>query len=77
MIVLYIETGHRKLIERNNKETNCIKNSCYTIIKINRTRFDYKLVCNQFVTTHYVAVYKTINVYYLKKSHDSLNRSCD
>ena len=37
----------------------------------------YKLVCNSFVITHYVATYETIYMYYLKKSHDSLNRSCD
>ena len=43
----------------------------------NKTRFDYKPVCSQFAITHYVAVYKTIHMYYLKKSHDSLNRSCD
>ena len=30
-----------------------------------------------FSTTHYVAAYKTIHMYYLRKSHDSLNRSCD
>ena len=42
-----------------------------------RTRFDYKSVCSWFATTHYVAPYKTIYMYYLKKSHDSLNRSCD
>ena len=30
------------------------------------------LATNQFVTTHYVAAYKTIHIYYLKKSHDSL-----
>ena len=33
--------------------------------------FDYKPVCNPFATTHYVAAYKTIHMYYLKKSHDS------
>ena len=75
MIVLYIDTGQRKLIKRNNKETNWIKNRRCTII--NRTRFGYKLVCSQFVTIHYVAAYKTIHMYYLKKSHDSLNRSCN
>ena len=42
-----------------------------------RIRFGYKFVCSQFTTTHYVTVYKTINMYYLKKSHNSLNRSCD
>ncbi len=41
------------------------------------TWFDYKPVCSQFATTHYVAAYKTIYMYYLKKSHDSLNRSYD
>ena len=41
------------------------------------TKFDYKPICNQFTTTHYVIDYKTIHMYYLKKSHDSLNRSCD
>jgi hypothetical protein len=33
------------------------------------------LVCSQFATTYYVTAYKTIHMYYLKKSHDSLNRS--
>ena len=42
-----------------------------------RTRFDYKPICSQFATTHYVTVYKTIYMYYLKKSHDSLNRLYD
>ena len=41
------------------------------------TRFSYKPVCNPFAITHYVAAYKTIYMYYLKKSHDLLNRSCD
>jgi hypothetical protein len=48
-----------------------------TSTKNKRTRFGYKRVCNQFVTTYYVAAYKTIHMYYLKKSHDLLNRSCD
>ena len=42
-----------------------------------RTRFGYKSVCSRFIITHYVTAYKTIHIYYLKKSHDSLNRSCD
>ena len=42
-----------------------------------RTGFGYKLVCSQFATTHYVAAYNIIYMYYLKKSHDPLNRSCD
>ena len=41
------------------------------------TRFDYKPVCNPFAITHYVVIYKTIHMYYLKKSHDLLNKSCD
>jgi hypothetical protein len=40
-----------------------------------RTRFDYKSVCNRFATTHYVTAYKTIHMYYLKKSHDSLRNN--
>ena len=48
----------------------------YWTIK-SRTRFGYKLVSSPFVTTPYIAVYKIIQIYYLKKSHDSLNRSCD
>ena len=40
------------------------------------------LAINQFVVrllaiTHYVAAYKTVKIYYLKKSHDLLNRSYD
>ena len=42
-----------------------------------KTRFGYKLVRCQFATTHYMAAYKTIDIYYLKKPYDSLNRSCD
>ena len=34
-------------------------------------------VCSPFATNHYVAAYKIMHMYYLKKSHDSLNRSCD
>jgi hypothetical protein len=41
------------------------------------TRFGYKLVYSLFATTHDVAAYKAIHMYYLKKSHDSLNKSCD
>ena len=40
-------------------------------------RFGYKPICSPFVTIHCMAAYKTIHMYYLKKSHDSLNRSCD
>ena len=29
-----------------------------------RTQFGYKLICNNLVTTHYVATYKTIYVYF-------------
>jgi hypothetical protein len=42
-----------------------------------RTRFGYKLICSLFVTTHYVRAYKTIHMYYLKKSHNSLNLCLD
>ena len=47
--------------------------TCILIKIIKRTRF----VCSPFATTHYVTAYKTIHIYYLKKSHDSLNRSYD
>ena len=40
-------------------------------------RYRTWFVCSQFATTHYVTGYKTIHMYYLKKSHDSLNRPCD
>jgi hypothetical protein len=30
------------------------------------------LATNRFAITHYVVAYKTIHMYYLKKSHDSL-----
>ncbi len=40
-------------------------------------KVDYKPVCNPFATTYYMTDYKTIYMYYLKKSHDSLNRSYD
>ena len=40
-----------------------------------RTRFSYKPVYSLFVITHYVTAYKTIYMYYLKKSHDLLNGS--
>ena len=45
--------------------------------------FGYGLAINQFVvsllhlTTWQTGTYKTIHMYYLKKSHDSLNSSCD
>ena len=39
--------------------------------------FRIRFVCSQFAITHHVTAYKTIHIYYLKKSHDSLNRSCD
>ena len=54
--------------ERENKQI---------VTQLKWTEFDYKLVCNQFVATYYVAAYKTIHMYYLKKSHDLLNESCD
>ena len=38
------------------------------------TKFGYKPVCSQFATTYYVAASKIIHMYYLKKSHDLLNR---
>ena len=41
------------------------------------TKFGYKLVCSQFVTTHYVVIHKIIYMYYLNKLYDSLNWSCD
>ncbi len=40
-----------------------------------RIRFGYKPVCNQFITIYYVTAYKTIYVYYFKKSHNLLNKS--
>ena len=39
-------------------------------------RFDYKSICIQFATTHYVIAYKTIHMYDLKKLHGSLNKLC-
>ena len=51
-------------------------NKFYKVIKI-RIRFGYKPVCSRFVTTYYVTAYKTIYMYYLKKSHDTLNMSHD
>jgi hypothetical protein len=48
-----------------------------TTLFIIKTWFSYKQVYSQFATTHYVVAYKTIHMYYLKMSHDSLNRSCD
>ena len=44
----------------------------YNFIK---TEFDYKPICNQLA--FYVATHKIIYMYYLNKSHDLLNRSCD
>jgi hypothetical protein len=44
-----------------------------TTLFILKIWFGYK----QFATTHYVVAYKTIHMYYLKISHDSLNKSCD
>ena len=35
------------------------------------------IYCSWFATIYYVVAYKTINMYYLKKSHDLLNRSRD
>ena len=31
---------------------------------------------DEFSPIHYVAINKTIYIYYLNKSHDSLNKSC-
>ena len=36
-----------------------------------------KIWLQTFATTHYVTTYKTIHMYYLKKSNDSLNKPCD
>jgi hypothetical protein len=36
-----------------------------------------KLVWRNFLLTYYMVTHKTVNVYYLNKSHDSLNNSCD
>ena len=46
-----------------------------------RTEFGYKLVCNQFATTHYVATNQIIHVYfshmtYLMSHLISLNNIC-
>ena len=35
------------------------------------------LVCSQLSTAHYMTSHKTIYMYYLNKSHDLLNRSCN
>ena len=59
------------------KKKKKIKQATHFVTKKKKTRFGYKLVRCQFTTTHYVAAYKTIDIYYLKKSYDSLNRSCD
>jgi hypothetical protein len=50
---------------------------CCAILTFLWTKFGYKSVCSPFATTHYVTTWKTIHMYYLKKSHDSLNMSCD
>ena len=52
-------------IDKNNKST------------LAGIEFDYKSVCSQFATTHYVATHKIVHMYYLNKSHDLFNRSCD
>ena len=56
---------------------DALKSYMYNGKYIYMTRFDYKLVCSPFATTHYIAAYKTIYMYYLKKLHNSLNKSCD
>ncbi len=42
-----------------------------------RTESSYKPVYNNFATTNYIATHKIIHMYYLNKSYDSLNMSCD
>ena len=42
-----------------------------------RILFSYKPFCNLEVQVNYVTTYKIIHIYYLNKSHDSLNKSCD
>jgi hypothetical protein len=46
------------------------------------TEFDYKLVCNQFIITHYILINKIIYVYfshmtYLMSHITSLNNICE
>ena len=46
-----------------------------------KTEFGYKLVCSELTTTHYVAAYKIIHVYfshmiYLMSHVTSLNNTC-
>ncbi len=59
-----------------NKCMWCVLNRIFSSKK-KRARFDYKQIYNSFATIHYMTVYKTIHIYYLNKSHDLLNRSCD
>ena len=49
----------------------------YKLVCKSKIMFGYKLVCSMFTTIHYVAAYKTVHMYYLKKSHDLLNKLCD
>ena len=42
-----------------------------------RVEFGYKLLCSHFATIHYMTTHKTIYMYYLNKSYDTLNMSCD
>ena len=39
--------------------------------------FTYFVEGQGLATIYYMAAYKTIHIYYLKKSHDLLNRSCN
>ena len=43
-----------------------------TTYNVLRIKFGCVLICNHFVTIHYVLTYKTIYMYYLIKSHDSI-----
>ncbi len=61
----------------NNMQLRQFFENIVTGVLLKIIRFGYKPICSSFATTYYVTTYKTIHMYYLKKSHDSLNRSCN
>ena len=56
-------------------QSACEKASIY--IKGQSLAIKDKPVCSHFPTIHYMSAYKTIHMYYLKNSHNLLNKPCD
>ena len=77
MAIIIVYQLERQVVVKQIKPTTTPILVVKTRVGFSKDKVWYNLVYSQFAKIYYVTAYKTIHIYYLKKSHKSLNRSCD